>query len=394
MTEPNRCPVCNIEQCTIKSNPGPDDFYLVSCKRCGNYSLSDSAFHSKLSTVENRHLLSGAIRNRYENGEELYFSVDDFENLLETIKIPSNSVESINLLLNHISNKLKSPGSFVRFTPFYDFPLLFVKGPDDFKYYLNQAQKLNYVEFDNTYKGYRLTMEGMKHLEGSSKKELADSKNRILVFISYSTKDKEVVGKIKRQLENFGLEVFVGHDDINPSSDWIKVILKNLRECDIFIPYLTKDFRKSDWTDQESGIADCLKKCILPLKIKYNPYGFINKYQALDISSEDIFNYGFEIVKRVIKDNRFPKLRNVIVESLINSRHFEVTRDCFKALFLFEKLSKKEMTRIAKASLTNDQIYKYLATGRLLKSLLEQNEGVSPSLYKELNSFFGWEAKQ
>ena len=393
MAEMNKCPVCNIEQCTIKLNPGPDDFYLVSCKRCGNYSLSDSAFHSKLSTVENRHLLSGAIRNWNENGEELYFSVDDFENLLDTVNIPSNSEESINLLLKHISNKLKSPGSFVRFTPFYDFPLLFVKGPDDFKYYLNQAQKLNYVEFDDTYKGYRLTMKGSRYLEESSKKELTDSKKRILVFISYSTKDKETVGKIKRQLENFGLEVFVGHDDINPSSVWVKEIRENLKKCDIFIPFLTKDFKKSKWADQECGIAECLNKCILPLKIKYDPYGFINKYQALNITNTSTLNYGVAIVKKIIKKNKFPQLRSVIIESFINSRNFEVTRDVFKILFLFEELSKKEITRLARASLTNDQIYKYVSTRRLLKDLIKKSEDIAPSLYKKLNSHFGWEGK-
>jgi len=321
----NRCPICNIEQCTIRENPGQEDFYSVSCKRCGDYLLSDTAFHSKLTTVKNRHLFSGAIRNNYENGEKLYFYLDDFKNLLDTVKVPSNPEESINLLLKHISNKLRNPADSVKFTPFFDFPLLYAKEPREFEYYLDQAQKLKYVEFDDTYKGYRLTMEGRRHLEELSKKDLADSEKKILVFISYSTKDKVTVGKIKSQLENFGLEVFVGHDDINPSSDWVKVILKNLKECDIFIPYLTKDFKKSKWTDQESGIAESLKKCILPLKIKYDPYGFISKYQALDVSDEKLGGYGEEIVKRIMKENKFPQMQDIIVEKFVNSKSFMVT---------------------------------------------------------------------
>lgn len=393
MTEPNKCPVCNIKQSTVKPNPGREDFYIVTCERCGEYALSDIAALEDLSKIAPRYLLSGAVRNRCENGERLYFSLDDFKHLLDTVKIPSNPDESINLLLNHISNKLKNPGDSVKFTPFFDFPLLYAKEPREFEYYLDQAQKLNYVEFDDTYKGYRLTMEGRRHLEESSKKELAESKKRISVFISYSTKDKETVGKIKRQLENFGLDVFVGHDDINPSSDWVKEILKNLKECDIFIPYLTKDFKKSKWTDQECGIAESLGKCILPLKIKYDPHGFINKYQALNLTNTSTLNYGVAIVKKIVKKNKFPQLRSVIIESFINSRNFEVTRDVFKNLFLFEKLSKKEITRIAKASLTNDQIYKYVSTRRLLKDLIKKSEGITPSLYKKLNSHFGWEGK-
>lgn len=389
----NKCPICGIKECEIKMNPGPEDFYLVSCKRCGKYSLSDIAALSNLSEFGDRHLLSGAVRNRFENDEELYFSLGDFKNLLDTVRIPSNPDESINLLLKHISGKLKNPADSVKFTPLYDFPLLFVEGPGEFEYFLNQAQKLNYVEFDDTYKGYRLTLEGMRQVEELRRKELADSKKSILVFISYSTKDKDIVGKIKEQLEEFGLKVFVGHDDINPSSEWVKEILRNLGNCDIFIPYLTKDFKKSKWTNQECGIAESLKKCTLPLKLKYNPYGFISKYQALDISNKNTHDYGFEIIKKIVKKNKFPKLRSVIIESFINSRSFEVTRDVFKILFLFEKLSKKEITRIAEASLTNDQIYKYVSTRRLLKDLVKKSEGITPSLYKKLNSRFGWEGK-
>ena len=36
----------------------------------------------------------------------------------------------------------------------------------------------------------------------------------IHVFISYSSKDKVLAGKIKRTLEGYGLSVFLAHDDI------------------------------------------------------------------------------------------------------------------------------------------------------------------------------------
>jgi len=387
MADPDKCLICGIKECEIKMNPGFEDFYLVSCKRCGKYSLNDIAILSDFNEFGSRHLLSGAVRNRWENGEKLYFSNHkDFENLLDTIKIPSNPRESINLLLKHISNKLKNPADTLKITPFYDFPLLFAEGPSEFEYYLNQAQKLNYVEFDDTYKGYRLTIEGRRYLEELSKEELADSKKRILVFISYSTKDKETVGKIKRQLENFGLEVFVGHDDINPSKKWIEEILRNLEKCDIFIPYLTKNFKKSDWTDQECGIADNLQKCILPLKIEYDPYGLINKYQALDISNKDSNSYGYEIIKRIITSQEFPKVKDIIIEKFIASRGYDETRDIWDILFLFEKFSKKQINQIVKAYLENDQISGYFHSNKFLKRLLEKNwEKIKPDLYKKLN---------
>src|SRR5437773_3220417 len=110
------------------------------------------------------------------------------------------------------------------------------------------------------------------------------------IFLSHSHHDKELAGTLKDELERFGCEVFVAHEDINPSQDWQEAILKSLRECDAFIPILTENFPGSDWTDQETGIAIALRKVIVPIKIRDDPYGFIGKIQALkwDIDDEEL----------------------------------------------------------------------------------------------------------
>jgi len=46
------------------------------------------------------------------------------------------------------------------------------------------------------------------------------------------------------------------------------------------LPLLTDSFVRSDWTDQETGIAVALGKIIVPMKMPVNPYGFISRYQA------------------------------------------------------------------------------------------------------------------
>src|SRR3989344_2611626 len=97
----------------------------------------------------------------------------------------------------------------------------------------------------------------------------------IRVFISYSTKDKHLAGNIKMGLERFGADVFLAHEDINPSSEWQDIILENLDSTDIFMPIITKNFPDSYWTDQESGIALAKGKLIVPISVdSNNPYGF------------------------------------------------------------------------------------------------------------------------
>lgn len=100
-----------------------------------------------------------------------------------------------------------------------------------------------------------------------------------------------------------GFDIFIAHDDIKPSLVWQQEILKNLKQCDIFIPFLTKNFKESNWTDQETGIAFLMGKHIIPLKVDYIPYGFINKYQGLKFDSNNIETMA-EKIKIVILENK------------------------------------------------------------------------------------------
>ena len=100
------------------------------------------------------------------------------------------------------------------------------------------------------------------------------------IFISYSKESDGATAKaIKRDFRSYGLNVFLAHDDIEVSADWSESILKQISNCPFFVPLLSSGFRKSEWTDQEIGIAVCLgKPIILPIKLEdIDPYGFISK---------------------------------------------------------------------------------------------------------------------
>ncbi len=77
----------------------------------------------------------------------------------------------------------------------------------------------------------------------------------IRIFLSHSTKDLDLIKFIKSELEWYGLDVFVAHEDIEPSTEREEAILQNLQSTDIFIPVITENYYSSEWTDQESGIA-------------------------------------------------------------------------------------------------------------------------------------------
>src|SRR5208282_6463612 len=87
--------------------------------------------------------------------------------------------------------------------------------------------------------------------------------------------------RVKDSLSVLGMDVFLAHEDLEPSVEWQKEILRALKKCDVFIPLLTRSFHSSLWTDQETGIAVARGKVILPVRFSVLPYGFIGKFQAL-----------------------------------------------------------------------------------------------------------------
>ncbi|MFH0815264.1 MAG: toll/interleukin-1 receptor domain-containing protein [Methanobacteriota archaeon] len=90
-----------------------------------------------------------------------------------------------------------------------------------------------------------------------------ESKRKILIFYSYSHLDKYDVGKLKSILEMHGFAGFLAHEDIQPSRVWEQEICEAIQYSDIFIPFLTNNFKTSTWTDQECGMAMAQNKKLM-----------------------------------------------------------------------------------------------------------------------------------
>jgi hypothetical protein len=106
-------------------------------------------------------------------------------------------------------------------------------------------------------------------------------------FISYSMQDKFVAAEVARALRNLRIEPFLAHDDILVSVAWRDRILSELSTCDLFVPLLSHDFKKSEWCSMECGfILSRPSVTILPLSLDGTfPYGFLSQIQGafLDI---------------------------------------------------------------------------------------------------------------
>ncbi len=187
------------------------------------------------------------------------------------------------------------------------------------------------------------------------------SKGPIRAFLSYSTDDKVLAGKIKYTLEAFwNFDIFLAHEDLDPSVEWESEILRNLHNCELFMPLISPNFHKSKWTDQESGIAFNKSKVILPICTPDNPpYGFLNQYQAFFYHEVgDHIGQMTSLIERLGARNGFKRrIIDGAIFSLENSRSYEMTRGLCKFLKKhLDSISKEDFKRIKLAGENNGQV--------------------------------------
>ncbi len=229
-----------------------------------------------------------------------------------------------------------------------------------------------------------------KEQNGYENKELSSYIGRtIRVFIGYATEDKNLAGDFKKALEGLGLEVFLAHEDINPSSDWPDAILENLKSTDIFMPLITENFRKSLWTDQESGVALSENKLIFPVAIDGKmPYGFLGKIQAFKQNSK-LPIFAENIIESIIQSK--PKFTSPLLDSLIKLFTSSYSYDdagSKSALFLnFDMITEEQANEIFRGVVQNDQIYcSSSARGNVKKLFDKYKHLLDKKLLEEMNS--------
>jgi hypothetical protein len=195
----------------------------------------------------------------------------------------------------------------------------------------------------------------------------------VKVFLSYHHNDRKLAAGVKECLSGLGMNVFMAHQDLEPSTEWQEEILKNLRKCDVFMPLLTKRFHSSNWTDQETGIAFASEKFILPLKVSPDPYGFIGKLQALKVRKEleETCRKIVQVLasRPVLAD----RARDGLIDIFLRSTSFEESARLAAALLKLKPYSTSQLNRIVQGAAKNQQIYGGRRAREPVNELIREN---------------------
>jgi hypothetical protein len=204
-------------------------------------------------------------------------------------------------------------------------------------------------------------------------------------------------------LEKYGMEVFLAHEDIAPSAEWQEVIIRELKQTDVFLPLLTKSYKDSDWTDQEIGIAFGDEKFIIPLKVEIDPYGFISKFQALKFKYDvqtDRFGSSIysclesclEIIESIFNNkNLKDNLQDCLIKSFVRSVSFADAADKTQLLSKFGTFSKDQINEVVRGSIENRQVHESWKAQNFLKEfILKYDKDIEPVSKKELSKLIGY----
>ena len=190
-------------------------------------------------------------------------------------------------------------------------------------------------------------------------------------FLSYSNLDKYLAAQIKHELEDYGLEIFMAHEDIEPLAEWVDTIRAELEACDVFIPILTENFDKSDWTDQETGIAIACNTLIIPLKVTADPHGFIARFQALKMDIKKIAPSCYKLAKVIASKPVLGDLfRDGLIKKFGDSWSFDNANRNTKLLLSFEGYTLRQVTNIIGHIIANGQINQSFQARRKLSNYI------------------------
>ena len=239
----DKCPICLGDANLVSPKTG-EDVYEASCDRCGQYQISRSAAHTDIGEYVKPYELSGAIRNLYEHGEEVYLTTANIQTLLDGISIPTDPLDRIDLLLEHIFQKSGKPSVLVRLDQNIDYPLIYGEDAADFVYYLSKAEELGYVERGgNRNRECRLSLYGLQRITELRKTKRKANQAFVAMWFDSALDDAWENG-FKPALKQ------TGYDPIR-----IDLAEHNEKICDRIIAEIRKSgLIVADFTGQRGGV--------------------------------------------------------------------------------------------------------------------------------------------
>lgn len=167
------------------------------------------------------------------------------------------------------------------------------------------------------------------------------------LFISHVSANKVSATNLKKHLAQYGIDSFVAHEDIEPSKEWIIEIDNALFSMDALCAIVVPDFIRSQWCDQEVGIALGQRKPVFAIDNGAVPYGFFGKYQALKNKSGKATTMAHELWIAITRNEGSKAIYfSKLISLILNATDADVASQFIKVLSECDNIDKSFIERL------------------------------------------------
>jgi hypothetical protein len=235
------------DRCFICGNPIPQYQWLprntkpIECKICGPYLISERAAQAAFPHgLPESHIYSGAVRELNEKGRQVV--IESFEQLRDSVVVPEGPLERIDRILLYVLRKMDTYDEGVPISQQYDYSVAYARNPAEFRFLLNRAIGIGYLEFDDE-AAYRLTLKGWEHAAQLSQSRVRP--NLAFVAMSFDADLRPVyLEAIRPALEQTGYVPF-RVDDAQYNEKIDDRIIADIRKSGLLI---------ADFTQHKGGV--------------------------------------------------------------------------------------------------------------------------------------------
>ncbi|MGI6198583.1 MAG: hypothetical protein ACOYIS_05620 [Candidatus Cloacimonadaceae bacterium] len=164
----SKCPICHRVAELEKQDY--ENIVVVDCEYCGSFVIKGwkllKTFREKQKPIaEPDYKMSIVLRNLGRgSGNRIVLSKNNYDEIRQSIRIPSNPYEILDLLLTYCSNRTTRFNRGI-FIPYSDITLLYIHNDDEMRAMLKMASELEYMSYlISPNKGYNLELK-IKGLE-------------------------------------------------------------------------------------------------------------------------------------------------------------------------------------------------------------------------------------
>lgn len=208
----------------------------------------------------------------------------------------------------------------------------------------------------------------------------------MIAFISYSHLDREYARQAKQVLEEVGVAAFLAHEDLEVSEEWKARIIEELRSCDLFVPLLSENFRRSKWAPQEAGfVASRSEVRIAPLSIDGTlPFGFMEHVQSSRIGRSGVTR---ELLVMPLAHQQPRVFLPALIKIAVAAGAWRTAERRMRPLVpLFPQFTANEAQTLAEGAVDNDQVWSAseCRTEHLPEFIRVQGHQIEPATLKAL----------